>query len=97
MTTKTAPAPLPAHEDRFEEFYIRYDTLGEEGAYWGIRAKVWRVWKWTDDGRPIFDGSIRPRFDPMDIKPLCEFETGFDGCSHIFISMGLRGSRHLGA
>lgn len=78
-------AELPRHEDRFEDFYIRYDVEGDADLPWGIRATVWQACEWRD-GKPVFfnAGPDAPGMDPAAIDPLCELLVKIiDGCSHL--------------
>ena len=77
--------PLPPKEDRFENFYIRYGILGDEGDAIAIQAEVWEVNNWADQ-TPVFYGGFGAhpaQSDPTKVKPLLSLGVGWDGCSHL--------------
>lgn len=80
--------PLPKAEDRFEDFYIRYDVrmneLSSDMAV-ALDAEVWETCEWTADGKPVFfnAGPTAPGLDPAKIEPLFTVSIGWDGCSHL--------------
>ena len=77
--------PLPSLEDRFENFYVRYDVHVHDGRALSLTADVWEVPEWATDGKPIFynGGPNAPMMDATKAEPLFELHTKWDGCSHL--------------
>lgn len=79
--------PIPPREDRFENFYIRYDvwsTKGPDPINTAVCAEVWEVCEW-DGNTPVFfnGGPGAPVTDPTKVEPLFHLRVGWDGCSHL--------------
>ena len=72
---------MPPLIERFETFYIEYETDGATS----IDATVWEVAEWAPDGKPVFynAGPRAPGTNPKEIDPVFSVRIGWDGCSHV--------------